>query len=166
MNKQELIEEINKMKTQLANMEKLLEEYEYERWKPEDGDVYYYIKSSDGEVWKTTFCHRSNSDNIHYNTYNCFQTREEAEVESEKILITHLLEEISKRLNRDKKFDWSFCGQEKYYLYWDDVDKEISVGVNSFNKTQGAVYCLDKSFKDVAIQEIGEERLKKYLRGE
>ena len=33
-------------------------------------------------------------------------------------------------------------------------------------KFQGVVYCLDTWFLDVAIQEIGEERLKKYLRGE
>ena len=31
--------------------------------------------------------------------------------------------------------------------------------------SQGTVYCLDRNFKDVAIKEIGEERLIKYLRG-
>lgn len=36
----------------------------------------------------------------------------------------------------------------------------------SVNTIQGVVYCLDKNFLNIAIQEIGEERLKKYLRGE
>lgn len=54
MNKQELINEINKTREHLANMEKMLEECEYERWKPEEGELYYYVDTF-GEVCEWLF---------------------------------------------------------------------------------------------------------------
>lgn len=56
--------------------------------------------------------------------------------------------------------------RKKYYLGYDQVNSKITLECRATIIAQGTVYCLDKSFKDVAIQEIGEERLKKYLRGE
>ena len=43
MNKQEIIDEINKTKEHLANMEKMLKECNG-RWKPELNEEYYYVK--------------------------------------------------------------------------------------------------------------------------
>lgn len=43
MNKQEIINEINKTKEHLANMEKMLEECEYESWKPKEGEKFFFI---------------------------------------------------------------------------------------------------------------------------
>ena len=43
MNRQEILNEINKTKEHLANMEKMLEEHKDERWKPKPSEEYYCV---------------------------------------------------------------------------------------------------------------------------
>lgn len=43
MNKKEILDEINKTKEHLANMKKILEECESERWKPKDGEKFLFL---------------------------------------------------------------------------------------------------------------------------
>lgn len=161
MNKEEILDEINKTKEHLANMEKMLEKCD-EMWKPEKGEMFYYLNSYNiaiSETWDASY-----SDAEHYNIYNCFKTREQAEQEAEKVWVRRQLEDIARRLNKGQKIDWDTEEQSKYYIC---IDNEgIGYNVNFTEKAQGVVYCLDGKFKDIAIQEIGEERLKSYLRGE
>lgn len=166
MNKQEILNEIEKTKEHLANMEKLLKECECESWKPQDGQVYYYVDGQN-DVQSTNYIYSEffNCDKKRCSIYNCFKTKEEAEAEAEKILVRRMLEDIAKRLNKGQKIDWSDENQYKWYIIYNTTFGFATYSVSE-NTTQGAVYCLDKSFLDVAIQEIGEERLKKYLRGE
>ena len=160
MNKQEILDEINKTKEHLANMEKMLEECKYERWKPKDNEKFWYIDSS-GFVNYSLFMSETES---RFKNYNCFKTREQAEAEAEKILVRRMLEDIARRLNRGQKIDWNDSEQPKYCI--ELVCNDITTIYYFSHKAQGTVYCLDKSFKDISIQVIGEERLKKYLRGE
>lgn len=160
MNKEEILDEINKTKEHLANMEKMLEKGD-EMWKPEKGEMFYYLNSYNiaiSETWNADY-----SNAAHYNIYNCFQTKEQAEQEAEKILIRRQLEDIARRLNKGIKIDWNNTEQSKYCieLYFNNIVTNFYYG----HKTQGTVYCLDENFKDVAIQQIGEGRLIKYLRG-
>ena len=164
MDKEEILKEIEKTKEHLANMKKMLEKCEYERWKPEDFSTYFYVDScmkiEESEFYNDTYIHSER-----YNTYSTFKTKEEAETEAEKILVRRQLEDIARRLNKGNKIDWESESPRKYYLCVDKYNYIYSTVCYSV-KYQGVVYCLDKSFKDVAIQEIGEERLKKYLRSE
>ena len=166
MKKQELQKEIENARAHLANMEKMLEQCEYERWKPEKHETYYFV-NSEGEVYETW---RSSinfiPDKKRYNVYNCFRTREKAKTEAEKILVRRMLEDIARRLNKDKKIDWNDENQIKYSIGLDPIYNEIFWDREARFISQGMVYCLDMNFYNVAIQEIGEERLKKYLRGE
>ena len=165
MNKQELQNGINKTKEHLANMEKMLEECgcEYERWKPQKGEIYWYV---DGDCCINNLIFTNDDfDNSKTGAYNCFQTREQAEAEAEKILVRRMLEEIARRLNKGERIDWT-KHNSKYYLYYNHYDKVVKLETGNGFQYQGTVYCLAPNFKDVAIQEIGEERLKKYLRGE
>ncbi len=163
MNKQELQNEINKTKEHLANMEKMLAECEYERWKPDENEEYFVVAAKgvmdclnvDSTVWKA-----------HFNFYNCFQTRKQAKAEAEKILVRRQLEDIAKRLNKGKKIEWRVRTQEKNCIDFNYAFDELVQNTNAYIKRQGTVYCLDDNFLDVAKREIGEERLKKYLRGE
>ena len=164
MNKQELQNEINKTKEHLANMEKMLAECEYERWKPVEDETYYYVYSN-LEVHADSN-YNTLSDMKRIKVYNCFQTREQAEAEAEKILVKRMLEDIARRLNKGEKVDWNDKEQVKYSIYLDVIDNEINWDKAIRYISPNIVYCLDESFRDVAIQEIGEERLKKYLRGE
>lgn len=163
MNKQELINEITKTKEHLANMEKMLAECEHERWKPKNGQEYYYSSASCKASqlnWRNT-----ERDVEQYRVYNCFQTKEQAEQEAEKILVRRMLEDIARRLNKGKKIDWSNGEQIKYCIVINE-DNDIRLSVCYTHKTEGTVYCLKENIRDIAIQEIGKERLKNYLRGE
>lgn len=164
MNKQEL-HKINKTKEHLANMEKMLAECEYERWKPKEREPYFFFTSY-GAIETTTFNNKNEGDTLRYNFYNCFQTREQAEAEAEKILVRRMLEDIARRLNKGEKIDWKNSTQYKYSFYLDDKINKIDWCCECRCTVQDSVYCLDINFYNVAIQEIGEERLKKYLRGE
>ena len=165
MSKQDLINEINKVKANLANMEKMLAECEYERWKPEEGGTFFFV-DWDCSIGENIFNSANPSHMARYNAYNCFQTHEQAEAEAGKILVRRQLEDIARRLNKGEKIDWKNSAQYKYLLYLDDKINKIDWCRECRYTVQGLVYCLDINFYKVAIREIGEERLKKYLRGE
>lgn len=158
MNKQEILEEINKTKEHLANMEKMLKECD-ERWKPKDNEKFWYIDSF-GCVNYSLFMSETK---IRFKNYNCFQTREQAKQEAENILIRRQLEDIARRLNKGQEIDWNDSEQPKYCI--ELVCNDITTTYCFSHKAQGTVYCLDENFLDVVIEEIGEERLKNYLRG-
>lgn len=164
MNRQEIIDEINKTKKHLINMEKMLKGCEYERWKPNSCDPYYYIDAFGNVLSQIESGHYS--DNAFWKSYNCFKTGEQAEQEAEKILVCRQLEDIARRLNEDRNIDWSDEDQAKFFIFLDCKTQLIERDCNLRNKIQGVVYCLDDNFRKIAIQEIGEERLKKYLKGE
>ena len=162
MNKQEILDEINKTKEHLAKMEKMLGEYS-ERSKPNSCVAYYYVDAFGNVLSQIETGHYS--DNAFWESYNCFPTRKQAEAEAEKILVRRHLEDIARRLNKGQEINWNDNNQLKYNIGFDFPLEIISIGA-LYRKLQGSVYCLSDKFKDVAIQEIGEERLKKYLRGE
>lgn len=164
MNKQEILKEINKTEERIANMEKRLEECENERWKPSIAETYYFV-DNDLRIISDDWVNTESQCEL-YNTYNCFQTCEQAEAEAEKILVRRMLEDIARRLNKGEKIDWNIATQYKYCLIYDHDYQHINQDYNINVTRQGTVYCLDATFRNVAIQEIGEERLKKYLRGE
>lgn len=163
MNKQELQNEINKTKEHLANMEKMLAKCESERWRPEPNDVYYYVNSRGRAVSATWM--DAPVDIERYKNYNCFQTIDQALFESEKIFVRRMLEDIARRLNKSEKIDWLNIRQIKYYINMQCMN-DIHINSIRTEKVQSTIYCLNKNFLNIAIQEIGEERLKKYLRGE
>lgn len=162
MSKQEILDEINKTKEHLANIEKMLAECKGDRYKPNDDEIYYYVNAYGG-VSEERFLNNYEFDRKRYEFYNCFQTCEQAEAEAEKILIRRQLEDIARRLNNGEKIDWTKQGN-KYHLYYDHYGKEVELETGNGFQYQGTVYCLAPNFKDVAIQEIGEERLKKYFK--
>lgn len=166
MNRDQLIDEITKTKEHLADMEKRLAEWKYERWKPEAGETHYFVNDINVPVY-THFCPTYKLDRERYKNFNCFQTKEQAEAEAEKILIRRMLEDIAERLNKGRKIDWQNRNQYKYYLSYDCYyGKEISLALTLSVKMQGVVYCLDERFCNAAIKEIGQERLERYLKGE
>lgn len=168
MNKQELQNEINKTKEHLANMEKMLAECEYERWKPELGDWYGYL--NDYNAVSSALWEGNNIDELRYKRYNCFQTHRQTEEKAEKVMVKGMLEDIARKLNKGKKVDWKDTfgnpWRIKYYISINCLGDKLMLAESRWYKGQGIIYCSNKDFLNVAIQEIGEERLKKYLRGE
>lgn len=164
MDKKEILDEMVKIKERLANMEKMLEECEYERFKPKTTGEDYYCVDDGNDVRRVNFNVMNAYDRDRIRAYNCFKTKEEAEAEAEKILVRRMLEDIARRLNRGREIDWNTEEQSKYYICTDN--EGIEYNVNFTEKAQGVVYCLDANFLDVVLKEIGKERLKAYLRGE
>lgn len=165
MIKKGILDEISKVKEHLANLEERLKQCNYERWKPELNQKYWYVDSY-SNVNYTLFMTGIEVDALRFKNYNCFKSKQEAEQEAEKVLVRRQLEDIARRLNDGKKPDWIKCYQKKYYLGYDQVNSKITLECKTTIITQGVVYCLDANFLDVVLKEIGEERLKKYLRGE
>ena len=162
MNRQEILDEINKTKKHLINMEKMLKECEYERWKPDPNEEYYYV-SEDGKIIQTRNCGWEPAANK-VKFYNCFKSEKQAEQEAEKILVRRMLEDIAKRLNKGQELDWNDENQYKWYITYNTLFGFATYSIAE-NTTQGVVYCLDKNFLNTVIKEIGEGRLIKYLRG-
>lgn len=136
---------------------------QYGKWKPKDGDKYYYITST-GNIFNSIWSD-SRADNTCWSIGNCYQTEEQALQSLERMRIRTRLEDIAERLNKDEKVDWE-SGRPKFYLFYDHKRKNIDEGSELTVQVQDVIYCLDAKFKGIAIQEIGEERLAKYLRGE
>ena len=164
MDKEEILKEIEETKEHLADMEQMLERCGCERWKPEPNEEYYYVNqvSATSRAVNGEF----DIDAARCRTYNCFETEEEAKAEAEKILVRRQLEDIARRLNKGEKPDWIKCYQKKYYLGYNQINSKITLECRTTIIAQGTVFCLDDKFLNVAIQEIGEDRLKKYLKGE
>lgn len=164
--KQKILNDIEEAQRKLDEARKKLDEYNtgYKRFKPKNNEVYYYVISN-GMVGRDYQNDNFTTDIKRYDFYNCFKTREQAEAEAEKIFIRRQLEDIARRLNKGKEFDWGDENQYKWYIVY-NTTFGFEIYSASVNTIQGAVYCLDKNFLNIAIREIGEERLKKYLRGE
>lgn len=162
MDREEILDEIEKTKQHLTNLEKMLGEHN-KRWKPKPSEEYYCVDDGN-DVRRVNFNIMNIYDRDRIKTYNCFQTREQAEIEAEKILVRRQLEDIARRLNKGKKIDWYDSEQSKYCitLHCNNIITNFYLA----HRTQGTVYCLDRNFLDVALKEIGEKRLRKYLKGE
>lgn len=163
MDKQKILKEIQKTKKHLANMKKMLAECEYERWKPKYQELYFSVDIENSVI--SFFNHEQVITDRQLKVFNCFKTRKQAEVEAEKILIRRQLEDIARRLNKGRKIDWNNTNQSKYFIGVRENCKRIIWDDEHEYKHQGVVYCLDSNFPVVAFQEIGEERLKNYLKG-
>ena len=164
MNKEEILQEIEKTKKHLSNMQNMLEECGYKRWEPKENETYFYVASS-GTIEQDEKRNEFIIDDRRYNFYNCFPTKDQAKLEAEKILVRRQLEDIARYLNKGRRIDWLNSNQYKYSLHYSFFLNKICITYNIYNKEQGSVCCLDKSFLNVAIREIGEERLIKYFRG-
>lgn len=105
-------------------------------------------------------------DNFRYSIGNYFETKEQAENYKQKLLIEQELRDVARELNKGEEIDWNNQDQKKYCLEYDFLSNSIGYIKYIMLKMQGTIYCLDKDFKDVAIEKIGEKRLAKYLKGE
>ena len=138
MNKQEILDEIKKTKECLANLENILKECESERWKPKNGEEYFYVDNV-GIVQNALFDNAMGYHLALCRTLNCFKTEEEAQQEAERILVRRQLEDIARRLNKGQEIDWNDDNQLKYCIGFDFPFNVISIGA-LYRKLQGSVY--------------------------
>lgn len=135
---------------------------ESKRWKPECGNVYYFIdKYEDVDYIKW---YDDDFDIRLYNLNNCYKTKKEAKFYAERHKIQAELE-IFALENNDEKIDWSNDDVRKWFIYYDFDNKKIYIDHCCCYK-QNNVYFSSIDLAEKAIKQIGEDRLIKYYFGD
>lgn len=119
-------------------------------WVPEIGKLYYKINAY-GEVVKSTFTNFS----VHRNCLdigNVFRTKEEAQFELERRKVEAVMRKYSSPFEEEKN---------NYFIYYDHYNKVILTSCWR-NYDFGVYYFKTKEIAQKVINEVGEERLKKY----
>ena len=159
------MDNLEELKKQISELQSKVDKLENEnkkenkRWRAEKNDKYYYINDC-GSVFASRET-RDYVDEYRFKTRNYFKTEEEA-LEYKQVMITYYnLMDLAEELNNGRKIDWNDGSQCKYSIYY-NYENDILQRTCSFRwKDLGQIYCLDKNFKEKAIEKIGEDRLKK-----
>lgn len=138
--------------------ELLIEPKQKTIWELEAGDIYNYI-DSDGtivtSIWSNDFYHVDRRA-----AGNCFLTREEAEFELERRKVeTELLRCGGTR-------DMMSIGKDdirKYYILYSHFQDKVCIESLCYTQYLGCIYFKSREDAQRAINEIGEDRIKKYL---
>ena len=130
-------------------------------WKPQEGELYYYINSS-GEIDFTYFCDRTVNDERRIcNTGNYFKTDEEAEHMIEKLKVIKKLQDFALEHN-DEEINWSNEKFKYAISYQHTKNKVIVKTCECLQSLPFNLYFNSKKDAQECIELIGEERLKKY----
>lgn len=131
MNKKETLKQkIAEAQEALEQAQKELEKLEsnnaawYKRWEPKKKELYYFI-DSDGEIRDSYFDKSLSAyDRGRFDIFNCFRTKEEAELEAKRLLLWNRMKDLALRCD-GKEIDWE-DDEEKYsvVVYWDHHPKE------------------------------------------
>ena len=128
-------------------------------WKPEENETYYYSYSYgniDEDTWDS-----ANEDRNRYALGNCFKTKEEAEFALERQKVITELKRFALEHN-DKEIDWSNRCQNKHFLYFNHDKNRTCISACTYFQYAQCIYYTSIEIARAAIQEIGEERIKKY----
>lgn len=128
-------------------------------WKPEENETYYY-SYSDGNIEEATW-DNLNVDKNRYAIGNCFKTKEEAEFALERQKVITELKRFALEHN-DKEIDWSNRCQDKHFLYFNHDKNRTCISAYTYFQYAQCIYYTSIEIARAAIQEIGEERIKKY----
>lgn len=122
-------------------------------WDLKDGDKYYFI-SHYGKVKRITW--NDDEFDLRRREYgNAFLTREEAEFELEYLKCEAIMLKYGRRTFK--------YGEYNYFIVIFDNRMIIDTCFNFFINQQGNIYFDTEELAKKAIDEIGEERLKKYV---
>lgn len=125
-------------------------------WDLTEEDMYYYIDCY-GEIDSTFYDCEEDVDIIKCG--NAFLTREEAKHEVERRKCESILLKYGTRnfMSLGDKYT------KRYYIGYDYNDNKIEYYFRYFLGLQGTIYFESKELAKKAIEECGEERLKKYV---
>lgn len=136
-----------------------------EVWKPEIGDLYYYIDAVDDTTQITKTLYDSAYGLLNYSIGNCFRTKEEAEFALERLKVIAAMKRYIAE-HDDVEFDWNDCEQPKYYLIYNHYTASIDYLSSSTIQSVKEDLCASKGFILLdMLEKIGEDRIKKYYFG-
>jgi len=93
---------------------------------------------------------------------NCYRTEEEAERSRDKSYAVRELEVLADELNAGVKIDWDNAHQTKYFICNSGISKEIEQYEAWFISDMN-IYCLSDKFLEVALEKLGESKLRLIL---
>ena len=129
-------------------------------WKPKKGDTYYYIGNV-GSIFNYDY-REDISDEAHLNIGNCFKTKEDAKHMVEKFKVIRELQKFANE-NNEEKIDWKNFNQCKYKIFYDAEDEDLYVDYSIQCESEPfGIYFTSFTIAKRAIEEIGEDRIKKY----
>lgn len=127
-------------------------------WDLKSGDDYYYIDMC-GNVDRTTFGNGTYlTDKKMIEFGNAFLTKEEAKHEAERRKCEAILLKYGTR--NFMSFEYY---DDKYYIMYNNTLENVYVDCCNFMQIQGSIYFKTKELAQKAIEECGEDRLKKYV---
>lgn len=139
----------------LADDWKYIEYQNSKKWKPENGDRYYFI---DGMNLCNFYTYANDEvDNALLIIGNCFKSEEVAKHMVEKLkIIAKLREFTTVDFNNNPS-------KNKFAIYYNSLSKEINITTHEYvRELPFNIYFATKEECQKAINEIGEENLKKY----
>lgn len=173
MNKKETLKQkIAEAQEALEQAQKELEKLEsnnaawYKRWEPKKKELYYFI-DSDGDISDTYFDKSLSAyDRGRFDIFNCFRTKEEAELEAKRLLLWNRMKDLALRCD-GKEIDWE-DDQMKFAIIieWDtcpDEDEDdpdydpLSLDSEPARRYEefGHIYCYDdRTFMKAARKEL------------
>ena len=124
-------------------------------WDLKEEDKYYYINYY-GEIDSTFYDCDEDVDIIKCG--NAFLTREEAKFEVERRKCEAILLKYGTR--NFMSFEYY---DDKYYIMYNNTLENVYVDCCNFMQRQGSIYFKTEELAQKAIEEVGEDRLKKYV---
>ena len=124
-------------------------------WDLTEEDMYYCIHNG----YISQYLFDSDTDKDIRDLGNAFLTREEAELEVERRKCEAILLKYG---TRDMMSLANYL-TDKFYIIYNNYDNLIEIESKQFTHTQGTIYFKSKELARKAIDEVTEERLKKYV---
>ena len=126
-------------------------------WDLKDGDEYYYIDYY-GEI-KSVFNECCDEDLNIIEIGNAFLTEEEAKHEVER----RKCEAIMLKYGTRNIMSLGDINAHKYFIVYNNYYHEISISFYQSTNSQGTIYFESVELAEKAIEEVGEDKLKKYV---
>lgn len=140
---------------------KLVEKGNKTNKKRERLETYYFISDKGAICCK---CALGAVNEIRYRLGNYFQTKEEVEFAREKQLIYQQLADYALEHNTEE-IDWNNPCQQKWLIRYVKCYKEIGYSWATDTIYMNQIYFSSEKIARDAVEEIGEDNIKKYLFG-
>ena len=151
-----LQEEILKIKNEMIDeFDKRVEALKEEEQEfPQDGDEYWYMNAL-GIIFNDKWS-GSISEEEMLEIGNVFKTREQADFAVEKLRVEAELRKFSRPFKED---------EDNYFIQINSSYNNIVIDTDEGYQTQSTIYYETRNEALLAIESVGEERIKKYIFG-
>ena len=151
--------EINELKNQVDN----IKEKENKVWIPKNREKYWTI-NSDGFISQFDWID-DDVDNFKISIGWVFKTEDEAKRKLFELQLENKLKEFAIN-NNEKEIDWNNA-DNKYYIYYDYIDKYLQISIRNYNKPfDSNVYFSSEEVANKAIETFKDDLIRYFTSNE